>query len=88
VPGGSTGVTADVLVLVAVVVAVLALTTLLMALRRLLESRWALPSLPADDQPPAGLGRLVPVGVQVDDDYRRGVVALENWLLQHRWRGT
>ncbi len=83
-PGGSTSVTGDVVVLVLVVVSVVVVTALLVALRRLLEARWALPTLPEEDRPPAGLGRLVPVGAQVEDEYRRGVVALENWLLSVR----
>ncbi len=42
------------------------------------------PQLPDDDRPPAGLGRLVPVGQQVDLESRRGVVALEMWLVSRR----
>jgi hypothetical protein len=38
------------------------------------------PSLPEDDCPPPGLSRLVPVGRQLDQECRRGVVALEQWL--------
>ena len=42
-----------------------------------------------DGQPAlgAGLGRLVPVGAQVEEECRRGVAALENWLLSHRQAG-
>lgn len=42
------------------------------------------PVLPADDRPPAGLGRLVPVGVEVDRESRQGITALELWLAAHR----
>jgi hypothetical protein len=52
-----------------------ALRTLLLAPR---------PQLPDDDRPPAGLGRLVPVGHQVDLESRRGVTALEMWLVSRR----
>ena len=51
------------------VVAAVALT----ALRRLLEARAARPLLPAADRPPSGLGRLIPVGAQVEDECRRGL---------------
>lgn len=82
---GTTSVTADVLVLLVAVgllaVAVLA-THLGAAVRSLLVP--APPALPDDDRPPAGLGRLVPVGTQVDQEVRRGVVALELWLVAHR----
>ncbi|MCA1713277.1 MAG: hypothetical protein LC789_17210 [Actinobacteria bacterium] len=78
----------DVLLLVAVVLSALVLSALLVGIRRLLEVRWALPVLPDEDQPPAGLGRLVPVGRQVDDECRRGLVALESWLLLHRRSAT
>ncbi|MCW2613648.1 MAG: hypothetical protein JWN08_642 [Frankiales bacterium] len=44
------------------------------------------PCLPADDQPPAGLGRLVPVGRQVDADVRAGLHALDLWLRTARVR--
>jgi len=45
------------------------------------------PWLPEDDRPPAGLGRLIPVGAQIEEECRRGVVALEHWLLSHRQAG-
>jgi hypothetical protein len=77
----------DVITMIGIVVAALVVATLLTALRRLLQARQARPYLPADDRPPAGLGRLVPVGAQVEDEYRRGVVALEHWLLSHRQAG-
>lgn len=38
------------------------------------------PWLPDEDCPPPGLGRLVPVGQQVDQEVRRGLTALEVWL--------
>lgn len=44
------------------------------------------PCLPADDCPPATASRLVPVGAQLDHDVRRGVHALEQWLLHVRRR--
>lgn len=44
------------------------------------------PSLPDDDCPPPGLGRLVPVGGQVDQECRKGLAALELWLATHRLR--
>ncbi|HVM26891.1 MAG TPA: hypothetical protein VM433_04370 [Mycobacteriales bacterium] len=39
------------------------------------------PLLPEDDCAPAGLGRLVPVGPQVEQECRRGLVTLELWLV-------
>ena len=48
----------------------------------------ALPALPDEDCAPDGLGRLVPVGAQVEQEVRRGVVALELWLVAHRRRTT
>ncbi len=80
--GGWT-VMADVLVLGAVVVGLLALTLVAVAVSRLRPPR---PALPDDDRPPAGLGRLVPVGAQVDEDCRRGLAALEQWMVVHRHR--
>lgn len=44
------------------------------------------PALPADDCPPPGLSRLVPVGRQVDQECRTGVQALELWLATRRVR--
>lgn len=83
-PSGTTSVTGDVLVLAAVLLTVAAAVLLLVGVRRLVDARWPLPALPDEDQPPAGLGRLVPVGAQVDDECRRGLLALESWLLSHR----
>lgn len=82
---GTTSVTADVMLL-AVVVGLLGLAALAShvstALRTLLLA--PRPSLPDDDRPPAGLGRLVPVGAQVEQEFHRGVVALELWLASRR----
>ena len=86
-PGGSTSVTGDVVVLVAVVVSVVAVGALLLGLRRVLEARWALPPLPEADRPPAGLGRLVPVGAQVEAECRRGIPVLESWLWSRQESG-
>ena len=44
------------------------------------------PRLPAADLPPAGLGRLVPVGPQVDAEARRGLRSLDLWLRSARSR--
>jgi hypothetical protein len=44
------------------------------------------PALPDEDCPPPGLGRLVPVGRQVDQECRSGLVALELWLATRRVR--
>ena len=85
---GTTSVTGDVLVLLSVLLTVAAVVLLLVGIRRLVDARWPLPSLPDEDRPPAGLGRLVPVGAQVDDECRRGLVALESWLLAHRRGAT
>lgn len=61
---------------------VLAVAVAASAVRRVVLSRR--PVLPAEDRPPAGLGRLVPVGEQVDAEVRRGLRALEVWLLDAR----
>lgn len=82
-----TSVHADARTAVTILVVGLVVGTLMTSLQRLLDARAARPLLPADDRPPAGLGRLVPVGVQVEEEYRRGVVALEHWLLSHRQAG-
>lgn len=85
-PSG-TSVQANVLAMAAIIAAAIVIATLLLALRRLLDERSARPLLPTDDRPPAGLGRLVPVGAQVEDECRRGVAALESWLLSRRHGG-
>lgn len=46
----------------------------------------ARPTLPDEDCPPPGLGRLVPVGGQVDQECRHGLAALESWLVTRRVR--
>ena len=48
----------------------------------------ARPALPDDDCAPDGLGRLVPEGVQVVQEARRGAVALELWLVATYRRRT
>ena len=44
------------------------------------------PSLPPEDRAPAGASRLVPVGRQLEQEARRGVLALELWLVARRQR--
>lgn len=85
--GSGTGVHANAVAAVAILAVGLVIATVLLSLQRVLEYRAARPHLPAADRAPAGLGRLVPVGSQVDEEYRRGVVALEHWLLSHRQAG-
>ena len=46
----------------------------------------ARPCLPPDDCPPVGASRLVPVGRQLEHEARRGVQALELWLVARRSR--
>jgi hypothetical protein len=86
VPSG-TSIQANVTAMVGIIVAAIVIATLLIALRRLHDERQARPLLPIDDRPPAGLGRLVPVGAQVEDECRRGLAALESWLLSRRHAG-
>lgn len=83
----ATSVQANLLAMAGIMVAAIVIATLLIALRRLLDGRSARPWLPIEDQPPAGLGRLVPVGAQVDEECRRGTAALESWLLSRRHGG-
>jgi hypothetical protein len=71
-------------VLLLVVLGVAALLGLVALVARQLAP--ARPLLPADDRPPPGLGRLVPVGRQVDQECRRGFAALELWMSGHRPR--
>ena len=85
-PSG-TSIQADVTAMAGIIVAAIVIATLLIALRRLLEERQARPYLPVEDRPPAGLGRLIPVGAQVEDECRRGMAALESWLLARRQAG-
>ncbi|MDX6197764.1 MAG: hypothetical protein QOJ79_915 [Actinomycetota bacterium] len=82
-----TAVQANVTAMLTIVVAAIVVGTLLIALRRVLDERQARPLLPLDDRPPVGLGRLVPVGSQVEDECRRGMAALESWLLSRRHAG-
>lgn len=82
-----TTVTDDVAMLAVVVgLAALALLVVHVAREAVRALTPAPPLLPDEDCPPAGLGRLVPVGVQVEQEFRRGVVALELWLVAHRRR--
>ena len=70
--------------LLAVVVGVLAVVWLSVHLVRAVQP--TRPQLPVADRPPAGLSRLVPVGTQVEQEARRGLVALELWLSATRRR--
>lgn len=81
----TTSVAADVLLLL-VAVGVLAMFSLAMHVgtrATALLSRHR-PELPVADRPPVGLGRLVPVGTQVEQETRRGLLALELWLAARR----
>ncbi len=69
-------------VLMLVVLGLAALVALAAHLGRALQP--VRPALPDEDCPPPGLGRLVPVGRQVDQECRRGVLALETWLASTR----
>ena len=82
-----TTVTDDV-ALLAVLLGVLGLAVLVVHLTRetLRALQPALPTLPDEDCAPAGLGRLVPTGAQIEQECRRGVVALELWLAASRRR--
>lgn len=55
-----------------------------------LPRRTRRPCLPEPDRPPAGLGRLVPVGAQVEAECREAAVRLEQWLaaLSRRQEGA
>lgn len=78
---GSTTATDDVVLLAVVAaVAVLALLVVRVSAQTLRALAPSLPPLPDEDCAPAGLGRLVPVGAQVDLEFRRGVRTLELWL--------
>jgi hypothetical protein len=77
----------DLLAVAGILVAAIGLATVLMGVQRILQLRSSRPLLPAEDRPPEGLGRLIPVGAQVEEEYRRGVIALEHWLLSHRQAG-
>ena len=67
-----------------IVLTAVLLATVLLGVQRHRVARWSRPLLPPDDRPPTGLGRLVPVGSQVDEECRRGFAALERWLLSNR----
>ena len=82
-PSGSS-VQTNVVTMLAIIAFAIVAATVLIALRRVVETRQSRPWLPVEDRPPAGLGRLVPVGTQVEDECRRGMTALEHWLLSHR----
>ncbi|MCW2681972.1 MAG: hypothetical protein JWM62_3373 [Frankiales bacterium] len=69
-------------VLMLVVLGLAALVALSFSLARAVQP--VRPSLPAEDCPPPGLGRLVPVGRQVDHECRTGLVQLELWLATAR----
>jgi hypothetical protein len=86
--GTGTTVTADAVLSAVIVVVSVLLALGLLSVQRHRVSRWSRPLLPPDDRPPAGLGRLVPVGSQVDEECRRGLAALERWLLSDRSRST
>lgn len=75
----------DPVVLLVLLGAVLLLAWAVSRLRR--DGRHALPVLPAEDRPPAGLGRFVSVGPQVETECRRGFDALEMWLATRHRRG-
>ena len=71
-------------VLMLVVLGLAALVALAVLVERALQP--VRPPLPDADRPPAGLGRLVPVGRQVDQECRSGIAQLEMWLITHRKR--
>ena len=71
-------------VLLLVVLGVAALLALAVHVGHLLQP--SRPPLPEDDCPPPGLGRLIPVGRQVDQECRNGLDALELWLATRRVR--
>lgn len=72
------------LVILLVLLGLGALLSLCVLLSR--ELAPARPCLPADDCPPPGLGRLVPVGAQLDQECRSGLATLELWLAARRAR--
>ena len=77
----STGIDA---LLMLVALALLALVVLGVQLERGLQP--VRPQLPTADLAPAGLGRLVPVGRQVDVEARHGLHAVDQWLRAARSR--
>lgn len=79
------GTTAEVdVVLMLFVLGLAALIALSVHLARVLQP--VRPTLPDEDCPPPGLGRLVPVGRQVDQECRNGLASLELWLATRRMR--
>ena len=72
--------------LLLVVLGLAALVALAVHLGRALQPASARPVLPDEDCPPAGLGRLLPVGHHVDRECRRGLHALDLWLRDRRAR--
>lgn len=81
------GTTAQVdVALLLVLLGLAALVSLGLHLGRTLAPRHGRPTLPAEDCPPPGLGRLLPVGRQVDAECRRGFEALERWMRTQRVR--
>lgn len=79
---GTTAQTDATLLLVAL--GLVALAVLALHLGRVLSP--VRPTLPAQDCPPPGLGRLLPAGPQVDRECRRGLSALDLWLRHRRVR--
>ena len=71
-------------VLMLIVLGLAALVALAVHVARELQP--ARPCLPDEDCPPPGLSRLLPVGRQVDQESRAGVLALEMWLRTSRVR--
>ena len=71
-------------VLMLVVLGLAALVVLSASVARALQP--VRPSLPAEDCPPPGLGRLVPVGLQVEQECGKGLAQLELWLATTRRR--
>ena len=73
------------LVLVAVVGLLAEAAVVGLLVRRVAVST-ARPWLPEADRPPAGLGRLVPVGRQLEQECAAGLLVLERWLAAQRRR--
>lgn len=69
-------------VLMLVVLGLAALVALAVSVARAVQP--VRPTLPEEDCPPPGLGRLVPVGRQVDQECRAGLAQLELWLATSR----
>jgi hypothetical protein len=82
--GAGAGVHAGGVLSALIVVTAIVLAAGLRTVQRQRIARWSRPPLPPEDRPPAGLGRLIPVGSQVDEECRQGFAALERWLLSRR----